>query len=70
MTARTIETQVQAGATAFGSRCRFCNAVAAQYLCRFGHVAACESYLSPTLNQMEPFYPLHVYVCEMCSWCS
>jgi SAM-dependent methyltransferase len=27
----------------------------------------CESYLSvDQLNQMEPFYPLHVYVCEHC----
>jgi 2-polyprenyl-3-methyl-5-hydroxy-6-metoxy-1,4-benzoquinol methylase len=27
----------------------------------------CESYLSAEqLNQMEPFYPLHVYVCEKC----
>jgi hypothetical protein len=27
----------------------------------------CESYLSADkLNQMEPFYPLHVYVCDQC----
>ena len=27
----------------------------------------CESYLAvEQLNQMEPFYPLHVYVCEQC----
>lgn len=27
----------------------------------------CESYVSEEkLNQMEPFYPLHVYVCEKC----
>ena len=27
----------------------------------------CESYISyEQLNQMEPFYPLHVYVCEKC----
>ena len=27
----------------------------------------CESYLTAEqLNQMEPFYPLHVYVCENC----
>jgi len=27
----------------------------------------CESYLQPEqLNQMEPFYPLHVFVCERC----
>jgi SAM-dependent methyltransferase len=27
----------------------------------------CESYLTPEqLNEMEPFYPLHVYVCDRC----
>ena len=27
----------------------------------------CESFLTAEqLNQMEPFYPLHVYVCEHC----
>ena len=27
----------------------------------------CESYLRPDqLNAMEPFYPLHVYVCRSC----
>jgi hypothetical protein len=27
----------------------------------------CESYLQPEqLNEMEPFYPLHVFVCERC----
>ena len=27
----------------------------------------CESYITPAqLNQMEPFYPLHVYVCDRC----
>jgi hypothetical protein len=27
----------------------------------------CESYLAEEqLNQMEPFYPLHVFVCEQC----
>ena len=27
----------------------------------------CESYVSATkLNQMEPFYPLHTYVCDNC----
>ena len=27
----------------------------------------CESFLGPDqVNQMEPFYPLHVYVCEKC----
>ena len=27
----------------------------------------CESFLpADQLNQMEPFYPLHVFVCEQC----
>ena len=32
-----------------------------------GNSPLCESYLTTEqLNQMEPFYPLHVYVCEKC----
>jgi len=32
-----------------------------------GNSPLCESYLTEAqVNQMEPFYPLHVYVCEKC----
>src|SRR5215216_6779481 len=50
-----------------GSRCRFCNAALEQTFVDLGMSPLCESYVSAErINQMEPFYPLHVYVCERC----
>jgi SAM-dependent methyltransferase len=49
------------------SRCRFCAAPLNHTFVDLGMSPLCESYLSAgQLNQMEPFYPLHVYVCERC----
>lgn len=49
------------------SHCRFCNAPLRFTVVDLGMSPLCESYLSlEQLNQMEPFYPLHVYVCEQC----
>jgi hypothetical protein len=49
------------------SICRFCQAKLNQTLVNLGMSPLCESYLaSEQLNSMEPFYPLHVYVCEEC----
>ena len=48
-------------------RCRFCATPLRHSLVDLGMSPLCESYLSAgQLNQMEPFYPLHVYVCEKC----
>jgi hypothetical protein len=48
-------------------RCRFCGAALKQTFVDLGMSPLCESYLSlEQLNQMEPFYPLHVYVCDQC----
>jgi len=48
-------------------RCRFCEAPLRHSLVDLGMSPLCESYVSgEQLNQMEPFYPLHVYVCESC----
>ncbi|MFN3332113.1 MAG: methyltransferase domain-containing protein [Caldilinea sp.] len=50
-----------------GPRCRFCAAPLHATVVDLGMSPLCESYLrSDQLNQMEPFYPLHVYVCEHC----
>lgn len=50
-----------------GPRCRFCNAPLEHTLVDLGMSPLCESYLSAEgLNRMEPFYPLHVYVCKNC----
>ena len=47
--------------------CRFCGTKLQHTLVDLGMSPLCESYVSPDrLNQMEPFYPLHVYVCDSC----
>ncbi len=47
--------------------CRFCNALLLDTFVDLGMSPLCESYLAhDQLNQMEPFYPLHVYVCRKC----
>ncbi len=47
--------------------CRFCRSPLQHTLVDLGMSPLCESYLTAEqLNQMEPFYPLHVYVCENC----
>lgn len=47
--------------------CRFCGSSLRHTFVDLGMSPLCESYLSADhLNQMEPFYPLHVYVCENC----
>ena len=50
-----------------GPVCRFCGAPLRQTLVDLGLSPLCESYVSAAdLDRMEPFYPLHVYVCERC----
>src|SRR5271165_4966780 len=47
--------------------CRFCGSALRHTFVDLGMSPLCESYLRPEqLNQMEPFYPLHVFVCEKC----
>ncbi|MDF0672722.1 MAG: class I SAM-dependent methyltransferase [Nitrospira sp.] len=47
--------------------CLFCGAPLRKTFVDLGMHPLCESYVSEEkLNQMEPFYPLHVYVCEKC----
>ncbi len=48
-------------------KCLFCSAPLRKTFVDLGMHPLCESYVSEDkLNQMEPFYPLHVYVCEKC----
>lgn len=48
-------------------RCRFCGAPLQYTFVDLGMSPLCESYLAAEqLNQMEPFYPLHVFVCDQC----
>ncbi|HEY0483952.1 MAG TPA: class I SAM-dependent methyltransferase [Kofleriaceae bacterium] len=47
--------------------CRFCSASLAHTLCDLGMSPLCESILAADqTNQMEPFYPLKVWVCHQC----
>lgn len=47
--------------------CRFCKSELHHTVVDLGMSPLCESYLRPEqLNQMEPFYPLHVFACEKC----
>jgi SAM-dependent methyltransferase len=49
------------------ARCRFCGTPLIHTFVDLGMSPLCESYISPEqLNQMEPFYPLHVWVCDRC----
>ncbi len=58
-----------AESTEWASRaaCRFCKAPLRHRFVDLGMSPLCESYVSAErLNCMEPFYPLHVYVCGKC----
>ena len=47
--------------------CRCCGEPLRHTFVDLGMSPLCESYLrADQLNEMEPFYPLHVYVCEHC----
>jgi SAM-dependent methyltransferase len=47
--------------------CRFCGTKLRHSLVDLGMSPLCESYVSlEKANQMEAFYPLHVYVCDNC----
>ncbi|HKE85994.1 MAG TPA: class I SAM-dependent methyltransferase [Vicinamibacterales bacterium] len=48
-------------------KCRHCAAPLHHTFVDLGMSPLCESYLrADQLNSMEPFYPLHVFVCEQC----
>jgi SAM-dependent methyltransferase len=47
--------------------CRFCGTTLSHTFVDLGMSPLCESYVSlEKANQMEPFYPLRVYVCDSC----
>jgi SAM-dependent methyltransferase len=49
------------------STCRFCHTGLQRTFVDLGMSPLCESFLTrEQLNQMEPFYPLHAYLCEEC----
>jgi hypothetical protein len=47
--------------------CRFCGSALHHTFTDLGMSPPCESFIAAEqLNQMEPFYPLHVHVCDQC----
>lgn len=49
------------------NRCRFCGTRLAHAFANLGASPLANSYLKEEdLNRMEPFFPLHVFVCEAC----
>src|SRR5688500_4621531 len=48
-------------------KCRFCQAPLQQTFVNLGMSPLCQDHIKPEeLNRMEPFYPLHAYVCDNC----
>ena len=59
--------RISAAPAVAASRCISCGALLRHTFVDLGMSPLCESYVpAEKLNQMEPFYPLHVYVCESC----
>src|SRR6185503_7144595 len=55
------------GPAAAAASCRFCGAALQHTFVDLGMSPLCESFLQASqLNGMEPFYPLHVWVCGEC----
>ncbi|HKX04005.1 MAG TPA: class I SAM-dependent methyltransferase [Methylomirabilota bacterium] len=49
------------------ANCRFCQTALRRTFVDLGMSPLCESFLTRgQLNQMEPFFPLHAYVCDGC----
>ena len=64
---KSAATQVELSPTGAKAHCRFCQAPLQHTFVDLGMSPLCESYLrADQLNRMEPFYPLHVKVCEEC----
>ena len=50
-----------------GSPCRFCGQPLTHTFIGLGMSPLCQTHIAPEqLNSMEPFYPLHAYVCDRC----
>ena len=48
-------------------RCRFCSSALSTTFVNLGMSPLCQTHISTEqLNSMEPFYPLHAYVCDQC----
>lgn len=67
MTSKVEEPITSDATTPIRGVCRFCDAPLQHTFVNLGMSPLCESYRTlEQLNQMEPFYPLHAYVCGRC----
>jgi 2-polyprenyl-3-methyl-5-hydroxy-6-metoxy-1,4-benzoquinol methylase len=67
MTQVTMTTAAEEQKALHAAPCRFCGRPLEQTFVDLGMSPLCESYLSADqINQMESFYPLHVFVCGNC----
>src|SRR5690349_17809020 len=63
----TLENEMKNNGHPRARACRFCKAELSHTFVDLGMSPLCESYLqADQLNKMEPFYPLHVFVCDQC----
>ena len=63
----TIKTDPMVTKTFSKNGCRFCGSEHVHSVVDLGMSPLCESYVpAERYNEMEPFYPLHVYVCAEC----
>jgi SAM-dependent methyltransferase len=59
--------RVSSPKSAHDARCRFCGHGLHTTFVDLGMSPLCQTHISPEqLNRMEPFYPLHAYVCDRC----
>jgi SAM-dependent methyltransferase len=63
----TEQVNVQSNTSANSATCRFCGASLLHTFVDLGMSPPCETILERAqLNEMEAFYPLHVFVCDQC----
>jgi len=62
-----VAPSVAAGPATTTTACRHCGTALSRSFVDLGMSPLCESFLpAAALDQMEPFYPLHVFVCDRC----
>jgi 2-polyprenyl-3-methyl-5-hydroxy-6-metoxy-1,4-benzoquinol methylase len=67
MECRETTTMGNAGSGTAGFACRFCAAPLRTTFVDLGMSPLCQTHISADqLHEMEPFYPLHAYVCDAC----
>jgi hypothetical protein len=67
MSARTLDLLSPAGIGAHARECRLCGGALEHSFVDLGMSPLCESFVAPgQLDAMEPYFPLHAFVCGTC----